>query len=456
VPDPFIVIWDENIVDPQNLYNETTGKYYTDSAGNYVIDISIDCQAIIAGLKEVYVALYLGDDIIESYTVDVSGLPFPNQYINAHRYVHLVAAADVGKPFYMVFAYKNNLGELVQSTINHSTIDIFNRTTPSVNVFKNTISDKNHMPNMLVKDFLNAFYTIYQIMPFFNHKNKTVELTFLRDIISNREYDQLENGLIKDSLKVYPNTFNGITLKFDFQGPDELLNNNFVIPETVTNTIETYDLLPATPVLGQIYYIESLNAYYEYQYFAGATEADPGTYAWAAKCDHHVDYVVDAGEEIITNTMAPLLMRYNKLEDKGRNLPSIEAPGTSEGFGMINDFPLRTMFYVGLTSCIPYGAILSDLYPTATTTSMDTNGNIVTETNYRIDWLVLRYWTNIIYWFQRRMRVEFTHLVSPQFINTINMQRRNLLMNTTIFVDEVVVKIKNKLFGPGDFTGWTG
>jgi hypothetical protein len=95
-------------------------------------------------------------------------------------------------------------------------------------------------------------------------------------------------------------------------------------------------------------------------------------------------------------------------------------------------------------------------YPLATSTNMDSKGNEVQPINYRMDDLIERYWLPVISWYKRRVKIEFDHLVTPQFIANLDMKSRFFFLNSTIFITQVVTKIKNKLFGPGEFEGWGG
>lgn len=457
---PFTVLWDTNIVDPQNLYTQATGKYKVATQGTYQVDVfmngRVDSRDI--GFKQAIITLKYGNTIVASHIEDVYAIAYPHWiYLNV-SFQHTVELAEIDESFSVQFAYLDAGQNPFQSWIEHGSIDIINKTHPQKNVIGRYINYKNHVPNMDVKAFLSDFYISAKIMPFYNHELKTVELYFLRDLLGKRETVSLENGLVKDTLKVYPNTYKGLTFKLDFQGPDELLSNNFIIPEKVKHTVNTWEELDSyIPSLGDVYFVTSLNAYIEYQFIEGETDEDPGTYEWIVICDHHVEQVFDGGEETISTTMAPMLMRFNLLNGIGRNLPSIEAAGTSVPFGIINEFPLRIMFYAGTTTplFVPESSNEKD-YPLATTTKYDSLGHDVFPINYRIDELTNRYWLPVISWYKRRFKVEFTHLVTPSFIQRLDAKKPLFFENSIFRFTEIVVKIKNKLFGPGDFEGWVG
>ena len=458
---PFTVLWDTNIVDPQDLYNELTGKYKVATQGTYRVDVfmngRVDYSGTILEQAEAVITLKYGTTIVATHLVDIHSTPYPHWiYLNV-TFQHTVEIADINDYFSVQFAYLDDKLDPFQSWIEHGSIDIINKTYPLKNVFGRYINYKNHVPNMDIKEFLTAFYTAFQIMPFFNHELKTVELYFLQDLLGKHESVTLTNGLIEDTLKVYPNTYNGLTIKFDFQGPDDLLTNNFITPEIIKYEIDKWlDLSTYIPALGDIYYVHSLNCYIEYQFIEGETEEEDGWYEWVTIGDKHVAQIIDAGEETITTSLAPMLMRFNSLDLVDRNLPSVEAAGTSEAFGIKNDFPLRIMFYTGLQNKMT--SFIEDVnpYPYATTTRYNSNANEILPVNYRFDELITRYLLPVIAWWKRRMKVEFTHLVTPSFIQQLDMKKPLFFENSILRVTEIVVKIKNKMFGPGDFTGWTG
>jgi hypothetical protein len=114
------------------------------------------------------------------------------------------------------------------------------------------------------------------------------------------------------------------------------------------------------------------------------------------------------------------------------------------------------MFYTGLSNAISTvdGSNAAE-YPFATTMRYNSAFAEVLPMDYKMTDVINRYFTRVIAWWKRRQKIEFTHIVSPALISSINLKNQFLFQNTLVFFSEVVIKIKKKLFGPGDFEGWT-
>lgn len=449
------ILWDTNIVDPQSNYTASTGNYRATSAGTYKIDLNITSHLYDDGGDLSFIAFLvieiLYDDVVIRQHVQVAHTPEdPVRVILTHN--HTVTSATINRDFSVRIFYTDDETTPYVSFVDEGNITIVNEDVTELNAFGDTINYKNHVPNMDVKNFLKEFYNAFKILPFFDHRKKTVELVFLRDLLESTKQKDLSEGLVKNTLKVYANTYEGLTFKFDFQGPDNNLDNNFIEPETLTGTIAKFAQLPVRPTLGDIYFITNLNAYYKYSYTEPEEETDPGIYSWLPWGDKHPEVIYDDGKKPITTALAPMLMRCHKHPTTYnlRNMPSVDATGTSEAFGVENDFPLRVMFYTGLSQ-------LGNLteYPLASTTKSNTEGSTILPIDHKWEDVITRYFVPVIAWWKTRQKVEFTNLVSPAFIAVFDFQDKYFFQKTKVLFEEVVVKIKSKMFGPGKFRGWS-
>lgn len=456
---PYVVLWDTNIVDPQSNYTSLAGKYNVDSAGTYNIQVDINCKLNEEGdqssIQWLVIQIMYDTTVISNNAFTEAAPLFYSEY--SVNFNYNISQSSINKDLYVKVFYADGSYNPYEAFVQFGHIKIINTSSPKLNVFGNIINYKNHVPDMGVKEFLKEFYASAKILPFFNHRKKTVELVFLRDLLESIKQEDLSEGLVRDTLKIYDNDYKGLTFKFDFQGPDKLLENNFIVPETVKDTIEAYDDLPEYPAVGDTYFITALNCWYEYQYIEPENDEDPGIYKWVGKIDDHFDVVYDDGQEEICTSMAPMMMRVHTDPETGyiRNMPAIDAKGTSEAYSLKGSFPLRIMFWVGLKEGVP---IVVDPnppeYPMASTTKYDTDFNIVLEISHKLAEIITRYFVPVIAWYKRRQKIEFTNLVTPAFIANLDFQNKFYFQKTKVLFEEVVVKIKSKVFGPGRFRGW--
>ena len=455
--DPWLVIWDLSISDPLNQYDETTGKYLIEAASTYSISLTFYGKIATApNPLNCVIEIYYYDIIVSSTSIPVV-YPTTNTMYTA-SYDHEVIDTNLHGKFYAKVYFEDTSYAHQDAFMVFGNYKIYNKLIPEINVFGHNINYENHVPNMDVKTFLTQTFAAFKIMPFFDNAKKTVELVFLRDLLNNSNSQSLENGLLKNTLKNYGNDYNGLTYKFEFGGPDELLTDNFIIPEGTTGTVDTYkDLLDYA---GGTFLVTSLNCYYKYsliEYIDPDTELEANYFDWVPVMDNQTSVIVDDGTEEVSSALAPLLMRPH-ISDLGyiRNMPAIEAPGTSTAFNIENDSAFRVFFWAGLQEGINSDPeqILTFEYPLASTTKYNTDLYIVLPINYTWEDLISRYWLPIISWYKRRQKIEFTNKVTPAFIANIDFQNRFFFQKTLVLFSEVVVQIKGKVFGPGKFKGW--
>lgn len=444
----YVIYWDTEIQDPGSHYTQTTGCYRVTNKGNYRTKLFINHQleTLLNAHADYYrVEVWYGDTMIKYWE-----LPHPNDldvHENNLTWDEVIDENSINDDLYVKIFYidTGNSNKIWEARINEANCTIQNIDAPEVNEYLKDINYKNHVPAIDAKVFLNQFYLSAKILPFFDHHKKIVELVFMKDLLKSAKKPSMVNGLIKDSLKVYANSYAGLTFGFDFQGPDDLLNDNFIAIDPEITELATYADLPLVAPTGSKYYIRALNAT-----FIRAYDEATDLYSWEDYNDRHSDYIIDDGQDDIRTQLAPLLMRCVQNSNlTNRNMPSISAEGSSAAFGMENEFPLRIMFWYGIEH-----AATANAYPLATTTKYSTDGSTILPINWTMIDIVARYWPEVIDWYRRREKIEFEHEVSPTFIKAFDFQAKYLFQNTLALFEEVVVKIKNNSFGPAKFKGW--
>lgn len=454
------ILWDTDIDDPIGQYTQSTGYYKLTSSGKWQININLNVKLnsmpSSGQILGCYVQVFYGSTAIYSHTYETTD---PLLYMDIEVVVNNeIEQSELGGYIYVRVSYVDIQYSHFEAYINTGFITIVNTSISNFNKFGHRINYKNHVPDMGVKTFLTHVFASCKILPFFDHRQKTVELVFLRDMLNDNQAVDLSDGLKRKTLKVYENDYDGLTFSFDFQGPDSNLDNNtFKEPINLKDEIKTWGDLPLYPVLGDIYYITTLNAYYEYSFVDPEETEDDGTYEWLPVGDKHPDVIYNDGLNPITTQLAPLLMRAHVNKETGyvRNMPSINALGYSDGFGVDGKFPLRVCFWDGLKHGINTGEQISiPQYPFSSSTKFQTDGIELNEIDWKWDEIITRYYIPVITWWQRRQKIEFTNLVTPEFIANLDYQSKFFFQKTKCIFTEIVVKISNNIFGPGSFKGW--
>ena len=494
--DLYVLKWDTNIMDPGSHYTQSTGKYNVDKEGNYLVDIRIKHRPDPEDPgtpEEARIEIYYGATLIASdqqpYAFGVH-----SYFITNFDHTEEILDADKGDDLWVKFMYKDSGDNDVGCEIMEADILIKNTDAVENNIFEPNINYKNHVPDMDVKEFFTAFCNSAKILPFFDHHFKKVKLVFLNDLLgSNKQRPMGE--LHEGSLKITPNTYEGLKFTWNHQGPDENLNDNFldIDQAEIQGEVETFtDLLGQSPVEGHIWFVESLNCYYIFgvvqpgtfhvhEWMEGATyivddmvKYDNTVYKctlghtagasfnaglftekeWVPYSDNLYDYVDDDGKEEISFELAPMVMRaarcLRSAGNKYRDLPSVIGLGSSIAYGMKNEFPLRIMFWHGIE------ATDTDQYPIATTTAKSTEGTATLPINWTFEEIAARYFPNVIKWYQRRQLVEFTKEVSPAEIANNDFEEKLNYDGALLTIEEIYTKLSDKSFGPGKFKGWSG
>jgi|GEM_PF-5960667 len=456
----FTIVYDYGIVDTLEAYDENTGEYLIRYQGNFLFTIAVNCKpnAQNFDITQVIVETLYNGEVINTTSFPRDGYEVLHRHDVSFEY--LFEENTIGETITTRVYFADDALNGYEAFVEFCVLRIVNQDMPTINIFDTSINYRNHVPKLDVKTFILAFCNAFKILPFFNHVTKKVELVFLRDLFAAGSSAALPVGLVRDTLKVYPNDYNGLSFSFDFNGPDDLLSGKITQDSVISGTVERFYNLPSVwDNIGKTYYVTSLNAYYRVEMIDPKSEDEVSYPDWRPVGDKHFPLVIDNGALELSTSMAPLLMRNyrNTRYWSNRSMPSINALGYSNNYDIKGDFPLRVFFYVGLVDTQPLDVIgTTTQYPFASTTKYDTFGNQVLPISFIWEDLIDRYWLPVIAWFKRRMKLEFTNLVSPGFINMLNLQDRFFLMNTRVFISDIVIKVKNKFFGPGDFEGWTG
>lgn len=455
--DNYVMIWDENINDPGNHYDQATGKYNVDKQGNYKIDIDLLHQpgSLPTDAEEALLEIYYGSTLIYSfqrpYAFEQHG-----EFEMIRSYTHEVLQADIGEDLWCKFMYLDIGGNPLECRIIEGKTIIQNIDAVENNTFQNVINYKNHVPDMDVKEFLEVFWKTAKILPFYDNKFKEVKLVFFDDLLASNQQTPFGDGILRKSLKVKSNEYKGLKFNFDYQGPDDNLNDNFIDIDQadVLGTKTRYADLPSGGQgEGDIWFIESLQCYYIWSLLVEETEEDPAVYGWKPYSDNQYPYTVDEGGEEVPFQIAPMFMRAAPTirgeNIKYRNLPCVNAKGSSIGYGLKNDFPLRIMFFYGIET----GA--DDEFPIATTSKLSTEGNQIFPLNWKLDEIVPEFLPNYIKWLKKRLPVEFTKEITAVEIANFNFETFGNIDGALILFEEFVAKLSTSKKPLGRFKGWT-
>lgn len=450
-----IIVWDENINDSGSHYNTSTGKYNVDKQGSYLIDIYLKFKEsyLPTDADTAILEIYYGSTLIDSVE-KICAFGAKPYFTIDHDYTHDILQADIGEDIYCKFYYIDSNLDKIESYIIEGNISIINRASTDNNTFDNVINYKNHVPDIDVKTFLDDFYSIMNIIPFFDSEFKEVKLVFFEDLIASNKHIPFTKNVHKDSTVLEFDDYEGITFKWNFQNPDDNLKDNFIDTSqaAVLGTKQDFQTLLLTSAnAGDIYFVDDLNCYYIFQ--ADDPEAETLTYSWYPYSDNHTDFVIDEGKKEIICNVAPMLMRGVGVERnsvvKYRYLPSVNSKGTSLGFGIKNKFPHRIMFYHGIEDSD------TDQYPIASTIKVTYEGTQIFDYNWSWDEIIQRYFKLYVIWLKTRINIKFNRDISSSDIANSDLSVKGLKDGSHIIFSELIAKISNSKSLVGSYKGWT-
>lgn len=130
-----------------------------------------------------------------------------------------------------------------------------------------TIDLKNHVPAMLIEDFINSIKKKFFLAVIIDTKGKNIEFASLKSIITSTDYVD-DTTKTDPEFTIYKNNYNGITLTDEVDSNDELLSENFnaIEGEKIAADVDNYSDLSAlaAPEEGEVRLVKNLNKYFKY------------------------------------------------------------------------------------------------------------------------------------------------------------------------------------------------
>lgn len=438
----------EIIRETDDTYNPSTYKYEVKAIGYHKSSLSFTVN-VEPGMSG---TLWLIVKIIQ----DGTDIVFQDHFMNSDSQDVSIAttlfydAANIGDEIYCTISVENQNAPLdepqwPQFTVEDAHFSVINISQSNLNRFSKSITYSNHMPDVSVHEFLNAFYKTFAVFPVFDHNTKSCELHFIQDILAGLPSFSFSD-IIPDTLKATELLYSGYTFKFDFGENDDLLSDNFKEIEDLYSSVDTYSKLPFHPPLNSIIYVRNTNKYFIFE-----SEDDPQTGLPILKYnlygDEFSDFAVDDGEKSVSSALAPLLM-IQEQSGSFNLLPSIHNLGSSFAYnGGLQPSPFRMVLWRGLSG-----------YPLATSYSL--NLSAIHEWELDLRWNSLNgiynsFWKSVIDWYKSRIPIEGKVLITEEDLNQIVFSRIFRLLELNLILGEVSIKLSKDNLSSASFKSWT-
>jgi hypothetical protein len=443
-----IINWDE-VIDDADRYE--AGLYNIALEGEYEVYLNINFKGMDFGKTYHYLIDIVNTPVGNNDTVihTVGGVTDFSSSVNV-EFTETFSDLELGTLY-----IKIRVSELYETgnpyydvNVLFGTVIIRHLSDSGLNYYNNTFNLKNHSPDFSALDFFKMFCEEYQLFPVFDNVSKTINIFSFTDVLSSNLQLDLSQGLLRNSLRVEQNIYDGIKLNFVFDNEQQ----QYFIPDSVDNAVNSFaDLRGIWIKFHDVYFIRSLQAYYN----KVVVELDDGSNIneWQVISHHPNEFLDGNGADNRVLKFVPCMMRnvFTSKNKHPRSMPTILGTGTSKAFGLINESPLRVMFFAGYwlgTSGI------ENKYPFATSTKYDTEGNIIFPYNYNAEGVAANFWMPTIEWLKTRLRVEFERDLTAFELKTIALNKRQFLLDTAIIIEELYIEL-NKELDQGKVKGWT-
>lgn len=356
-------------------------------------------------------------------------------------------AADVGKTIYAEIWVENEINYPDFNIINGE-FSIRNTSQSNLNRFQKTVKYKNHMPNVLISEFLQSFFQLTATFPVFDHNLKTCKLVYISDAISSFPPVPFSDNILPHSLKSTVNDYDGITFSYDFTESDEFYSKMpDALPE-LYRTVSSYLQMPYAAPEASIIYVESLNKYFKLthkQYPDGTTY-----WEWDYLADDLEPHILDNGSRNITFKMAPLTMFYSELYQL--NIPAIRAVGNSISFNTKpNETGLRITFWRGMTDSESSDYPMAGSYKVGSFNTKFYNYDLRLEDP---DGPLNTFWLPVIEWYRTRIPIELKKQLTQSDLHKLVFDSVFRVGEINLVFDQISFKLSKDSLGQANIKGW--
>lgn len=476
------LIWPTEIEDEDNCYDPTNGKYTAKERGflKFTIDINVEnqssdpsqnWQASVTIYKDgayvgsVYFKIY---DTNAAVNIKATKRIFVDEDLGD---IHLEIQCDDDESFPSSFKFLS--GNLTVEAVSSS----------NLNRYAKEIAYANHVPQKKISVFLEAVYRTFGIIPFFNHKLKTVNLVYLKDLVNTVKQTSFKDRIIKNSLEtVAQNDYQGVKFSFDTSQNDDYLsdaNKDYSKYEHLGDYNTIFDRPEAPGTINKTARILNSNKITLYSVYEEDVE---GTMVentrWNYFTDDFKDYILGEGKKHFQSGFFPMTMAFT--HDFGDveitppvdgsydhpywwMMPRVSQMGSSPAFETgINDPGLRLMIFYGIQPvALADGNETPYTYPFASFRPMNAAGGIISGESLQLTWqgqegLIAEFWQPVIDWLQRRIPVELLRQLTVEELFNLVLDRKFMLNNNVLALfKEVSIPVSSKQIGKSKLIGYT-
>ncbi len=291
---------------------------------------------------------------------------------------------------------------------------------------------QDHVPDMIIYDFLKHICNLFGLGYEVNNERKTVTFNFLDDIIHDNSHEDISH-LVVDELQVLEQDLTGVKFLLKTPTSDKYFENvKDLAGLNLKGTVQILFDLPNPGTLNDCYFVKLSNAYFAWKY-----NPDTYTFGWVK---HSTNYIrsKELGTEVkeISPEIVPVMIKYSISDDvmgapKDRQwlIPASHQPGQFEGAPETFQTKWTPMlaYYHGMFPSYPSGQ-----YPFASPDIYDLWGNQIpgVELSLLLDGphgLFEKKWRKYVQWRIQAIVVKVKIIPDRQFLKNLSFSKPKMI-----------------------------
>ena len=348
---------------------DPTDHYYVIQSSGMLSVVGYFAFQMYYTSADITIDIMIDNDILETFTF--TGSDSAKFEITSN---HVLESNSYGKKIW--FNVKANCPPSLNSGIAQllsSRISIYNQTESELNRYLKSYNLKNHLPGILINDFLKALTLGFGIFFFYDHKLKHCRIRTANEILSDPEVVDFNSNIITPLL-TKPQSKKKFKINFEFGNNEDLLTENFLSLDEYHykgEVTKPSDCIGSDADYFVVKNVGCIYLNYIENYVAGFRKYS----------DNYYDVFIGDADEVteVKIGFSPLFMTFAE-SYPGEGIASCLIPyskikGTSPAYPTgKNEFDLRFLIYHGMQNNMHLNQ-----YPFASSNNYDFAGNRIGE-----------------------------------------------------------------------------
>ena len=315
------------------------------------------------------------------------------------------------------------------------------------------INIANHVPNVLITDFLIGLKNMFGLGYFFNHSNKTVSIKTFKDIIINPDYIEWSHNCFPSYTVSLKDKITGVKLISKFDSADANSNKITEIDENnciLESPVATFSHLSTGAPYDQVATVRLVLD--ENNYYILKLHYDRSRY-WDLFSYNSQPFKVGKPPYMKIETPFSSLMMHNgsnerpyggqrswltpHIDQKGNTVSGLQLNKSTGLYFKGHDFAPRLLFYRGMQN-----ASTAD-YPLGSCDVYDYSGSKIPDANLALKWdgiygLYENFWKEWLHWYMNiRKAVKYNKYLTAEDLHQFDFSKKYMIDGVKYLIKQI-------------------